>query len=247
MKRCLMAVLLWTGSLLGQGVPTGGAGDGGSGTVTGGPFTSTKCVTGAGGQAIQTPSSNCSVDSSGNLAASSGSFGGATPTGSGVIVLNGFTSGGFVLQAPDVAGTAVVYTSPTAFLASGALVVGSGTVTCPQPPTGASLPATCYALSFASVPRAIASGTSALGTSSISANSCATVVTTAATGTATTDSIVWTPNADISAVTGYGAASTDGLKVYPYPTANNVNFKVCNGSGSSITPGAVTLNWRVAR
>jgi hypothetical protein len=26
-----------------------------------------------------------------------------------------------------------------------------------------------------------------------------------------------------------------------------VNFDVCNWSGSSITPGAVTLNWRVVR
>lgn len=93
----------------------------------------------------------------------------------------------------------------------------------------------------------IASGTSVLGTSAIAANTCATVVTTAATGTATTDAIIATPNADISGVTGYGKASTDGLIIYPYPTANNVNFAVCNATGSSITPGAVTLNWRVVR
>jgi hypothetical protein len=93
----------------------------------------------------------------------------------------------------------------------------------------------------------IASGTSALGTGAISGNACATVVTTTATGTAATDAISWSPNADISGVTGYGVASTDGLKVYPYPTTNNVNWRVCNGTGSSITPGAVTLNWRVTR
>lgn len=94
----------------------------------------------------------------------------------------------------------------------------------------------------------IASNTSALGTSSISANSCATVVTTTATGTATTDVIIWTPNADIEGVNGYGVgASGDGLVIYAYPTSNNVNFKVCNATGSAITPGAVTLNWRVMR
>lgn len=93
----------------------------------------------------------------------------------------------------------------------------------------------------------IASGTSALGTSAISANTCASVVTTSATGTASTDVITWTPNASLSAVTGYGKASTDGLIIYPYPTTNNVNFEVCNATASSITPSAVTLNWRVAR
>jgi len=90
------------------------------------------------------------------------------------------------------------------------------------------------------------SGTSALGTSAITANSCATTVTTSATGVATTDAITWTPNADIESVNGYGVgASGDGLVIYAWPTANNVNFKVCNATGSSITPGAVTLNWRV--
>lgn len=94
---------------------------------------------------------------------------------------------------------------------------------------------------------AIASGTSALGTSSISSGACATVVTTSATGALTTDSITWTPNADISGVTGYAPVSTGALMIYPYPTADNVNFKVCNPTASSITPGAVTLNWRIIR
>ncbi len=93
----------------------------------------------------------------------------------------------------------------------------------------------------------IANGTSALGTSAISANTCATLVTTAATGALATDAISWSPNADISGVTGYGFTATDGLKVYPYPTTNNVNWKVCNSTGTSITPGAVTLNWRIVR
>lgn len=94
----------------------------------------------------------------------------------------------------------------------------------------------------------VARGTSALGTSTVNANSCATLVTTSATGTLTTDAIIWTPNADISAAGGYSYTSTDGLKVYPYPSADNVNFKVCNGTASNITSvGAVTLNWVVLR
>ena len=93
----------------------------------------------------------------------------------------------------------------------------------------------------------IASGTAALGTSSISSLACATVVAATATGTATTDSIIWTPNASIKAVTGYAPAAAGGLSVAAYPTANNVNFDVCNWSTGSITPGAVTLNFRVVR
>jgi hypothetical protein len=30
-----------------------------------------------------------------------------------------------------------------------------------------------------------------------------------------------------------------------YPTANTANFKVCNATGSSITPGAATMNFTV--
>lgn len=94
----------------------------------------------------------------------------------------------------------------------------------------------------------IASGATAMATSAISANTCASVITVSATGTTTSGTgsrITWTPSTDPSGVTGYGILSTDGLKVYVYPTANNVNFKVCNGSGSSITPGALTFNWSV--
>lgn len=91
------------------------------------------------------------------------------------------------------------------------------------------------------------SGTSALGTSAIGSGSCATVVTTSATGAATTDAIEWSPNADISGVTGYSPSTSGGLIIYDYPTANNVNFKVCNPTTASITPGAVTLNWRIVK
>jgi len=101
--------------------------------------------------------------------------------------------------------------------------------------------------SWVSPVQLIASGTAALGTSAISSATCATVVTVSASGVATTDVIQFTPNADITGVTGYAASTSGGLEIYPYPTANNVNFKVCNSTSSSITPGAVTLNWRVTR
>lgn len=93
----------------------------------------------------------------------------------------------------------------------------------------------------------ISSGTSALGTASINSLACATVVTTAATGVAATDTIIWTPNASIKAVTGYAPATAGGLSIGGYLTAGNVNWDVCNWSTGAITPGAVTLNWRIVR
>lgn len=93
----------------------------------------------------------------------------------------------------------------------------------------------------------IASGTSALGTGAIGSGACATAVTTTATGTATTDAFEWEFNADPTAVTGYSPTANGMLTIIAYPASGSVNFKVCNNTASSITPGAITLNWRVAR
>jgi hypothetical protein len=93
----------------------------------------------------------------------------------------------------------------------------------------------------------IASGRATLGTSSINSNSCASIVTVSATGVLTTDTISWSLNADPNGVTGYGAGSTGPLSISAFPTVNKANFRVCNLSSGSITPGALTLNWRVVR
>jgi hypothetical protein len=94
----------------------------------------------------------------------------------------------------------------------------------------------------------IASGTFTLGTSAIASGACATVVTVAGSGIATTDSMTVGFNGDPTAVTGYGASATGAvLTIYPYPSAGDANVKVCNSTALSITPGAMTLNWRVTR
>jgi hypothetical protein len=93
----------------------------------------------------------------------------------------------------------------------------------------------------------VASGTAALGTSVIASAACASAITVAASGVLVTDVIQATFNSDPTAVTGYVPLTSGMLTIIPYPTVNNVNFKVCNNTGSSITPGAITLNWRVDR
>ena len=93
----------------------------------------------------------------------------------------------------------------------------------------------------------IASGALALSTSAIASAACTTAQTATATGTATTDVVLLSFNADPTAVTGYVPLTAGMLTIIGYPTTNTVNIKVCNNTSSSITPGAVTLNWRVVR
>ena len=72
-------------------------------------------------------------------------------------------------------------------------------------------------------------------------------VTDTATGAASTDTIIWTPNADISGITGYTQAVSGGLTIYAWPTANEVNFKACNPTSGSIDAGSITINWRIVQ
>lgn len=95
--------------------------------------------------------------------------------------------------------------------------------------------------------RTIASGTAAMGTGAVTSGTCGTAVTVSATGVATTDTISATPNTDPTGVTGYAPSASGSLYIQAYPTANNVNFKVCNNTSGSITPAALTLNWAVRR
>ena len=96
--------------------------------------------------------------------------------------------------------------------------------------------------------RVIASGTATLGTSAIASGASATVVTVSAPGVLTTDPIIVGFNVNPNTVTGYSAASTTGcLVITAYPTADNINVVVSNPTASSITPDALTLNWRVVR
>jgi hypothetical protein len=96
-------------------------------------------------------------------------------------------------------------------------------------------------------PKLIASGTKALATSAIPSGTCTAAQTATATGTVTTDLVLASLNGDVTGVTGYTADTGGTLRIDVYPTADTMNFKVCNATQASITPGAVTVNWRVLR
>ncbi len=93
----------------------------------------------------------------------------------------------------------------------------------------------------------VASGAKALATGAISSAACTSAQTDTATGTLTTDTVTASFNGDPTGVTGYVPLTAGMLTIIAYPTADTVNFKVCNNTTGSITPGAITLNWRVVR
>ncbi len=92
----------------------------------------------------------------------------------------------------------------------------------------------------------IASGSQALATAPITAQTCATVIPISAAGVLSTDTIDINFNADVSAVIGY-AVTGNLLTILVYPTADTINIKVCNRNDSDVTPGAATVNYKVTR
>jgi hypothetical protein len=87
----------------------------------------------------------------------------------------------------------------------------------------------------------IANGSAKLGTSSISAKSCAGAVTVTAKGVLTTDTLIVTPNG--SPALHYASLTLSNS----YPTPGGVNILVCNPTSEPLTPGAAMVNWRVVR
>lgn len=97
-------------------------------------------------------------------------------------------------------------------------------------------------------PIVVAKGNKALATGAISSGTCTSAQTDTATGATTSDAASFTFSADPTSTTGYMPSTNGMLTIIPYVTANTINFKVCNNTSSSITPGAaVTVNWIIVR
>jgi hypothetical protein len=122
-------------------------------------------------------------------------------------------------------------------------IVANGTITaasltpgnCLQASTGGlvvSAPGPCLTV--------VSSGSSRLPTVAVRASTCAAVITTSALGVASTDPIIWS----------YASAPTisEGQFILSaYPTAGNVNFKLCNPTQSPLASSGLIVNWRVVR
>lgn len=168
-----------------------------------------------------------------------------TASGGAVVQGAGSTYDVILMNKSGTAVAAVATGSTTFELAGGLKLSALGTGSCAN--GGLSLDGSNNTVKTGCPAILIGSGTAALGTAAISSAACASVVTVSATGVATTDVVTASFNSDPTAVTGYIPSTAGMLTIFAYPTANNVNFKVCNNTLASITPGAVTLNWRVVR
>jgi len=94
----------------------------------------------------------------------------------------------------------------------------------------------------------VGSGSQALLTTAVNTGACDTSPqTVAVAGLLTTDTIVTSFNADVSSVLGYTPSTTGSIRVETYPTSGTLNIKRCNSSPANITPGSVTLNYRIVR
>jgi len=89
-----------------------------------------------------------------------------------------------------------------------------------------------------------AGATLALSTSAIGAHTCSAAQTATITGLTTSAVVKWSFATTPIGVTGYGDATTPFLVVTTFPTTNTGNVVVCNISGASITPGAISVNLR---
>jgi len=89
-------------------------------------------------------------------------------------------------------------------------------------------------------PATIANVQVVLPTATLTANTCSAPATVTMTGVTTTSTFTSAFASNPTAVTGYG--SSGGLSISLWPTANTLNWSLCNPTGSSITPGAMTIN-----
>lgn len=134
---------------------------------------------------------------------------------------------------------AVTFAFVTPATGTGAPVFGTGpTITTPTINT-VSITGTPASGNLASI---IANGTASMPTALLAPQACSSTVTVSASGVTTADGIEWA-----FAATPINPAL---LHTVGWVTSGNVNFEQCNVNpvgGTSITPGASTVNWRVIR
>ena len=103
------------------------------------------------------------------------------------------------------------------------------------------------AVGNATIAQTVAAGSTAMGTPTVTSGACSSAITATATGGATTDVISASPAVDPSGVSGYAASASGSLFIVAWVTSNTANFKLCNNTSGSITPAAMSMNWRISR
>ena len=192
-----------------------------------------------------------------------------TPNGSGGAVYTfptAASSGGYACAQLDSSGRLSNTSTPCASTTGYAPLASptfTGTVTIPSgaaiagytPLAGPTFTGTVTIPSGANIAGyqpVIATGSTALATSSIASATCQTVTngttnSSAASGATTAMKILWTPAVSLQTITGFKVSTSGALSIDSYiPSGGGyIAFNVCNWTASPITPGAVTLNWSV--
>jgi hypothetical protein len=78
-------------------------------------------------------------------------------------------------------------------------------------------------------------------TSAINTGACTSYTATTMTGLAATSTVTFQNATDDTGVTGWDPTAPS-LTIDKYPAANTLHWRVCNSTGASITPGAITMN-----
>lgn len=135
-------------------------------------------------------------------------------------------------------------TSATLTIANGKTLTASNSLTL----AGTDSTTMTFPSASATITQTIASGQTAVPVTALAANTCDASATTAtATGAATTDAFSINYASDPTGITGYGGGTAGGITIRAWTTANTFNFKRCNETTASITPGALNINWRITR
>jgi hypothetical protein len=165
------------------------------------------------------------------------------------------TGGANAVQTADGAGgflnsgctaTGGVMTCSGGFIGSlnGSSVLANGTTATTQTSGDSTAKVATDAFVAAALGASVTDSTTTVGTTAISANSCTSATTVTMAGVTTSMTFAFTPTADLSAVTGWGAGGAT-LFFDAWPSANTLNYKVCNNSSAGITPGSSTT-WNVS-
>jgi hypothetical protein len=177
--------------------------------------------------------------SSGAVASTGGANHVQTADGAGGFVDSGCTAtGGAETCASGFAGNAT-----TASNLSGTPAIPNGTTATTQTTGDSSTKIATDAFVAAALPAVVADSSVLVGTAAIAANTCTSTSTVSMLGVTTATAFFFTPTADVSAITGWGPGGAQ-LFFDAWPSANTLNYKVCNNSGASITPGSSTT-WNV--
>lgn len=98
----------------------------------------------------------------------------------------------------------------------------------------------------------ICNGTMTLGTTLMTTGTkfganASTPLTATCTGAATSDNVMIDFASDPSGVTGYAPSASGTLTIVKWVTANTINLYQYNDTAASVTPGTMTVNYRVVR